>query len=554
MYQNKTASSNKKSILILLSVILCVTRISAQLQEINLNTGALTGLGFNGDITESGSNPNNFAELNGNLVFTTNYMVSSNPSPMESKGIYRSDGTSSGTIQISSIVPFSNAIQDEEMFVNSGSFLFFKSIDYSNGWQNPQHQLWRTDGNASGTLLVKNFLEKEFCSNLCEMNGNLYFITKNFDPVWGNITHELWKSDGTLNGTSVIQTWQNSTVLNSAIYIRSYNNKIYFDGFESNGTTAGTLQSGVVLPYESNSCVHNGFIYYRGSDGKLWRTDGTLNGTFMAVDFPVANLWSGGLISYNGWIYFSGGYNGAGQPGTELCKTDGGQANTTMVKDIYLGFNSSNPRKYFMVNGILFFIANDGINNEEIWKTDGTTNGTSLVKNFTVDFYSSNYSHFERHDNLLYFTHVSNDYQSIELWKTDGTEVNTVLVHQFDSIGVMKDINCNLFISADGNLNWNIRNVELWSDTSSCLTANVYDMLNSSSITISPNPTSDVLNVLLPNSPNVGNYKIADQWGKIVMNDAFESNETFLNLSDLAQGVYFLSVEGINEVKRIIKY
>jgi ELWxxDGT repeat protein len=548
MHQNKTASSNKKTILILLSVILCVTRISAQLQEININTGACTY----GDITESGSNPNNFAELNGDLVFTTNYIVSSNPSPMESKGIYRSDGTSSGTIQISSIVPFSNEIEDEEMFVNSGSFLFFKSIDYSSGWQNPQHQLWRTDGNASGTLLVKDFLEKEFCSNLCEMNGNLYLITKNFDPVWGNITHELWKSDGTLNGTSVIQTWQNSTILNSNIYLRAFNNKIYFVGFESNGTTAGTLQSGVALPFESNSCLHNGLIYYQGSNGKLWRTDGTLNGTFMAVDYPVAN-WSGGIISYNGWIYFSGGYNGVGQPGTELCKTDGTQVNTLMVKDIYLGFNSSNPSDYIAVNGNLFFLANDGVNERQLWKTDGTTSGTQLVKIFSSGYF---YEPKAPHDNLLYFARKSYANSTIvqELWKTDGTEINTVLVHQFDSIGVMKDINCNLFITADDNLSWYIRNVELWSDTSSCASANVYDMRNSSSISIFPNPTSDVLNILLPNSQNVGNFKLTDQYGKIVKKEAIESNEMVLNLSDLSQGIYFLSVEGINEVKRIIKH
>lgn len=201
-------------------------------------------------------------------------------------------------------------------------------------------------------------------------------------------------------------------------------------------------------------------------------------------------------------------------------------------------------------DGTLWFWGKFGFNGRQLWKTDGTTNGAQLVKIFTN---GNNGGCKAPHDNLLYFAKSSSPSVQ-ELWKTDGTEINTVLVHQFDSIGIMKEINCNLYISADGNLNWNIRNVELWSDTSSCAQANVYDMLNPSSIRIFPNPTSDVLNVLLPNSPNLGNYRIADQWGKIVMNDAFESNETFLNLSDLAQGVYFLSVEGINEVKRIIKY
>jgi ELWxxDGT repeat protein len=497
-----------------------------------------------------GSWPDNFIELNNELIFT----ASTNPWTNQ-RSIYKSDGTPNGTSLVVNITPHFDYIPDEEIFVKSSGMLFFKEIIYNQGTYS--YKLWKTNGTAGGTVLVKDLTNKAYNSNLCEMNGIIYFITSYQDLVWGHTIHELWKSDGTLNGTVAVTNWTNSGLGNN-ITIRSFNNKIYFSGYESDGTIGGTIQNGVFLPLISESCLLNNMIYYRGNDGKIWKTDGSIAGTLQAVDFPVP--YSANFYSTNGWIYFSGGYNGVGLPGNELCKTDGTLANTSMIKDIYFGFNSSNPKKFVDVNGTIFFIANDGINGQELWKTDGSSGGTVLVK----DIYqgpngtSSNDYHGIKHDNQLYF-YVQNQLvpNNTGIWKSDGTSMNTVLVHSFvDSLLEMLEINCNLFLSADdlaipggGNPD---RNAELWCDTSNCNQLGLNLINETKPYQVYPNPTSSEITITSDKFTNEP-YTLYDQMGRVVGSGTLAGTNTTISLSTLSKGIYILKVEGAYESAIVVK-
>lgn len=498
-----------------------------------------------------GSNPDNFTQLNNDLIFT----ASTDPWTILNS-IYKSDGTTIGTSLLMNITPHSDNIPDEEIFVKSSGILFFKELVNNLGTHT--YKLWKTDGTTGGTVLVKDFNSKEYSSNLCEMNGMLYFIISYPDLVWGNTIHELWKSDGTLNGTVMVKNWTNSGFGNS-ITIRSFSNKIYFSGNESDGTLGGTIQTGVILPLISESCLLNNVIYYRGNDGKIWKTDGTLLGTLQAVDFPVSYLAN--FYSTNGWIYFSGGYNGVGLPGNELCKTDGTLVNTSIIKDIYFGFNSSNPTQFIDINGTIFFLANDGINGKELWKTDGTTGGTVLVKDiYPGSNLNDNIQEYQgiKHDNQLYF-YIRNpsfiNYTGI--WKSDGTSINTVLVQPFaDSLSELLEINCNLFMSADDlSMSWgNNQNSELWCDTSNCtfLDLNYMDELKPSQVY--PNPTTSKITVKSSLALIGKEFNIYDQLGKAVKSGVITSEETEIDLSNLTEGVYlFKAGAEMQETFKIIK-
>jgi ELWxxDGT repeat protein len=96
-----------------------------------------------------------------------------------------------------------------------------------------------------------------------------------------------------------------------------------------------------------------------------------------------------------------------------------------MVKDIN-PWGSSNPRYLTVVDGTLFFQANDGIQGIELFSSDGTEFGTGMV----MDIYpgqSSNPSHLFAMNGMLYFQ-ANDGVAGIELWSSDGTARGTKMV------------------------------------------------------------------------------------------------------------------------------
>src|SRR4029450_9400382 len=96
------------------------------------------------------------------------------------------------------------------------------------------------------------------------------------------------------------------------------------------------------------------------------------------------------LVNVNGTLFFTAD---DGVHGRELWKSDGTSAGTVMVKDIHLGvsgsFTPSFPAKLTNVNGVLYFVAGDGVHGLELWKSDGTSAGTELVKDIATGGFGS---------------------------------------------------------------------------------------------------------------------------------------------------------------------
>ncbi len=81
------------------------------------------------------------------------------------------------------------------------------------------------------------------------------------------------------------------------------------------------------------------------------------------------------------------------------------------------------------------------------------------------------------------------------------------------------------------------------------------NILEESSIQISPNPTSDILNIKMENASSA-NFSIFDIYGKKVLEKTeVNQNEIQLSTSNFSQGVYFLTIEmeGKEFVKKFIK-
>ncbi len=137
------------------------------------------------------------------------------------------------------------------------------------------------------------------------------------------------------------------------------------------------------------------------------------------------------VIEYKGILYFTAKEK---VYGSELYKYDGNDV--TLVKDINAGIGDSKCENFMIVNDILIFTANNGVNGVEWWTTDGSEGGTVMVKDIFpgagggVQTGSSDQS-FYNDGKVVYFSGGTTD--NYELWKTDGTTAGTVLVKNIAS-------------------------------------------------------------------------------------------------------------------------
>src|SRR5215208_6977269 len=201
----------------------------------------------------AGSNPGFFADHDGAALFFADDGVHGNE-------LWRSDGTAPGTELVRDMD--SGPESSEPVYagnpVSVDGSAFFTADDGTHGTE-----LWRSDGTASGTELVRDLYPGEhgsFPNDLVSFGGKLFFAADN-----GVHGIELWRSDGTAAGTQLVSD-------------------IYPGAPESH--VSGLTAIGDTLFFAATDGVHG---------VELWRSDGTRVGTEMVRDIrPNAGAWRSG--------------------------------------------------------------------------------------------------------------------------------------------------------------------------------------------------------------------------------------------------------------------
>jgi ELWxxDGT repeat protein len=261
-----------------------------------------------------------------------------------------------------------------------GGTLFFSAEDASVGVE-----LWKSDGTAGGTVLVRDIWPVElWCSSphsLTNVAGTLVFVAD--DGVHGD---ELWRSDGTWAGTTLLSDIAPGSATSSPDSLVSSGDAVYF--------LAGNQTSG----------------------RELWRSDGTAGGTAMVVDHQSSSSWPAAMTEVDGTVFFAADSDGAGR---ELHYRDPG--GTVHLVDIWPGPGSSSPTLLTRVGDRLFFLADDGVHGRELWTSD--TSGTvALLADLTPGSDDSWVEALTDVGGTLFFL------QGDMLWKSDGTPGGTVAV------------------------------------------------------------------------------------------------------------------------------
>lgn len=126
-----------------------------------------------------------------------------------------------------------------------------------------------------------------------------------------------------------------------------------------------------------------------------------------------------------GKVYF---INTTTTEGAELWVSDGTEAGTQLVKDIYPGATGSSITSMTEYGGMLYFAANDGTNGKELWRSDGTLAGTQMVMDIYAGSTGSSPNYLHSFGGSLYFN--AQDATSSGLYVTDGTIPNTTKLHE----------------------------------------------------------------------------------------------------------------------------
>jgi ELWxxDGT repeat protein len=348
----------------------------------------------------------------GNLTVSSGQLYFTNSTSWNQTELWKTDGTIEGTVKVrdfqsSSTVPPPIPMADgaqPALYPYWGSLLsdltdvsgtlFFSADDGTHGVE-----LWRSDGTADGTVMVKDINPNSLPpmipvdpalppgpatplgsspSNLTVLGGKLYFFADD-----GTHGRELWVSDGTVDGTQMV------------VDLNAGAAGAMSPDYSAGGATPDMIATG-------------GKLYFNADDGthgqELWVSDGTAAGTTLLQNIHPDDdkpLYSGGptikgssiqsLTATGNLVFFSADDGAHGQ---ELWKTDGTAVGTTLVRDIYAGDtppypgapqapNGSFPSALTNVNGMLYFAATDAEHGAELWMSDGTVAGTTMVADIT---------------------------------------------------------------------------------------------------------------------------------------------------------------------------
>ncbi len=251
-------------------------------------------------------------------------------------------------------------------------YTIFRATDFAHGTE-----LWRTDGTAAGTVLLRDInpgLLSSVPAEFVRVGNKAYFIADNGD------TRDLWVSDGTTAGTKRVKaiTSGESAAALETRFLTNVKGTLYYvastpdtgsELWKSDGTAAGTVLVKDILPGPVSSNIRSLIAYGddlifsatdTGLGNELWKTDGTEGGTIQLAEIDPSDLGGdpANMTLFNNKVYFTAN-DGSG---TQVWSTNGSPASTVKVTTIAQPpLTDLNPRSLTLFNGNLYFVTESQI-------------------------------------------------------------------------------------------------------------------------------------------------------------------------------------------------
>jgi ELWxxDGT repeat protein len=324
----------------------------------------------------SGSSISSLAAYKDTLYFN----ASAPGTPSTYLGLWKSDGTDTGTVKVPSGT--ATAYSSVNYLTVCNNWLYFSAYNSTVG-----QELFRTNG--SNVVLMKDIDPGNTGSaptSLVTVDTILYFTATGYNG------RELHRCIGTSAGTGLIRDLypiqtdaqiNNMTAVGNTLFFTAQESPNYGDIelFKCKGTSISRVKdiwagsSGSSQP--TNFYAWNGKLYFSANDNisgyELWVSDATSTGTLMLKDVNNGTLGSGitSMAEYKGGVLFN-----ANEPTfkDELWRSAGDSSKTKLVKDI--GTNSpysSTPRKLKSLAGKVHFTTEPYSSYGEHFYSDGVS-------------------------------------------------------------------------------------------------------------------------------------------------------------------------------------
>lgn len=348
-------------------------------------------------------------------------------------GPARTDGTPEGTGRVHPSLP----LYEMTGLTAIGGTLYFSAS------HNSRVGLWKSDGTAAGTVLVKELADYHNAPpfTFTEWNGGIYFRVSVGNYLGSQ--RQLWKTDGTTAGTVRVDTLpeggghiQDVVAAGGHLFYTTSKGELW----KTDGTTAGAellLDQLAFMPgADFQRMVGGALCFFTGTTGNiitLWRSDGTTAGTVPIGQFGRTTAYSHPpLMPYGGKLFFQ--LNGPSGEG--LYATDGTAAGTVLVSGGQVLRDNNhyhNSYDYHVAPQGIFFKAaalrmEDGVEVEDFgfYLTDGTTAGTRLFVELETGTDSNQIETTVATGSHVYLTGSRDAAKIRKTWRTDGSAAGTV--------------------------------------------------------------------------------------------------------------------------------
>ena len=473
------------------------------------------------------------------------------------KKIYVTDGTAANTHVLTTTPTYVGLFAFDNQ-------IYYSFVDPVNGGQ-----LWKTDGTASGTVLVTTFGGGNYSnpSNYLIVGNKMFFAAGNtaspnakqlYSLQEGSNVPQLLSSS--IYGVNNLTKYNNQVVFTaSSIQVEHY---LYQEPYITDGTIGGTTIIKDIKPGNDGSSPDGYFlymdkIYFSADDGthgtELWSTNGTATGTQLVKDInpgTASAFYSLNASTADGILFFPAN---DGVHGNEIWYSYGTAANTALLIDINPNGNSNPNGLVNIGNGsTLVFTADDGVHGSELWKTNGTAQFTSMIKDINPGSESSSYSIRKSNalcPNIIFFDATDNSNDNIEPWYTDGTPENTQMIANLNLAG--SSVNYETFYIAFKN------KIYFAAQTGTGNELFVMDQICTLGVetnqkpefTVYPNPTKDM--VKIETTAEISTIEIYNTLGQLV--ETVAGNKKELNISGFSNGIYFLNITTTDKLKSVQK-